>query len=545
MAAPSSTVWGSIINEKGKIGIYTAVSSTDTQTSVTVQVWIATRYSAYDSNNTLYYDAGTTVTAATTNLGSISFSHTVNSSWSTSNQTKIYEKTYTYTRGTSSRVYKVYAKLSGIDWVDGVMYANASYTVPALAYYQVKYSANGGTGEPSAQTKWHGITLTLSSVQPSRVGYTFQKWLSSAQSQYYDPGDQYGHNASTTMTAQWAANTYTVTYNANGGTGAPANQTKMHDVALTLSSTKPTRTNFTFKGWSAAASSTEATYAAGASYTANAAITLYAVWERSYSEPTLSDVSVYRCTDAGAADDFGTYAKVAFSWACDQTQGANAVSAISIMYKAASATTWTTETVSASGTSGTVNKIIGGLSTDESYTFTLSVTDSKSGTTAISRTIGAAKFPFDVLAGGGGASFGKPATKEGALDCDFDIYANKELYDKAGQKITNGVAEYLPVSSGYIDPNSTIAPLILTGHANAPMGEGIYFYVFTVFFNAKSTSSLRAQFAIPHNQNGSMYHRYYTGSSWSTWRRHVNDDEKVVTSDCFSLSNGILTITIP
>lgn len=72
--------------------------------------------------------------------------------------------------------------------------------------------------------------------------------------------------------------TYTVKYDANGGSGAPGNQTKTHGTALTLSSTKPTRTGYTFKGWATSASGSVA-YAAGASYTSNAAVTLYAVWE--------------------------------------------------------------------------------------------------------------------------------------------------------------------------------------------------------------------------------------------------------------------------
>ena len=61
---------------------------------------------------------------------------------------------------------------------------------------------------------------------------------------------------------------------------------------LTLSNTKPTRssiddngtlTTYTFKGWATSASSTSVAYAAGASYTANAAITLYAVWSKTIS----------------------------------------------------------------------------------------------------------------------------------------------------------------------------------------------------------------------------------------------------------------------
>ena len=72
---------------------------------------------------------------------------------------------------------------------------------------------------------------------------------------------------------------YTVSYDANGGTGAPAAQSKTHGTALTLSSTKPTRTGYTFLGWAASKTATSAQYQPGGSYTANAAVTLYAVWK--------------------------------------------------------------------------------------------------------------------------------------------------------------------------------------------------------------------------------------------------------------------------
>lgn len=72
---------------------------------------------------------------------------------------------------------------------------------------------------------------------------------------------------------------YTVSYNANGGSGAPAAQTKIKGTALTLSSTKPTRTGYDFLGWSTSSAATSATYSEGASYTNDASVTLYAVWK--------------------------------------------------------------------------------------------------------------------------------------------------------------------------------------------------------------------------------------------------------------------------
>lgn len=71
---------------------------------------------------------------------------------------------------------------------------------------------------------------------------------------------------------------YTVKFNANGGSGAPDDQFKVHGKTLKLSSTKPTKSGFTFKGWGTSETDTNPNYQAGSNYTANAAITLYAIW---------------------------------------------------------------------------------------------------------------------------------------------------------------------------------------------------------------------------------------------------------------------------
>ena len=44
---------------------------------------------------------------------------------------------------------------------------------PYTVNYQVVYNANGGSGAPGAQTKTHGVNLTLSTTKPTRTGYTF------------------------------------------------------------------------------------------------------------------------------------------------------------------------------------------------------------------------------------------------------------------------------------------------------------------------------------------------------------------------------------
>lgn len=70
----------------------------------------------------------------------------------------------------------------------------------------------------------------------------------------------------------------TITYDANGGEGAPEADTV--DVgSYTISETEPIRSGHTFSGWATSATATVAQYSAGQTITVNADITLYAVWD--------------------------------------------------------------------------------------------------------------------------------------------------------------------------------------------------------------------------------------------------------------------------
>ena len=298
-----------------------------------------------------------------------------------------------------------------------------SVTVPAWTSYTIKYNANGGSGAPSSQTKWKDQTLTLSSTKPTRTGYSFLGWStsSSATSATYSAGGSYTANAAATLYAVWKANTYTVSYNANGGSGAPASQTKTYGVSLTLSSTKPTRTNYTFKGWGTSASATTVSYAAGASYTTNSAITLYAVWELSYVKPTISGFSLNRSDSSGNVSDEGTYAHVQFTW----TTSVSAKSVI-IEYRQSGSTTWTTVTVATSGTSGSVSQILSTFDTETTYDFRITIND---GTTSLvkSGTLTALLYLIDFKNDGDGVAFGKPAELSDTADFGFQAMFRKKV----------------------------------------------------------------------------------------------------------------------
>lgn len=72
---------------------------------------------------------------------------------------------------------------------------------------------------------------------------------------------------------------YTITYDANGGNGAPTTQYKDYGTSISLSTTTPTKNNCTFLGWSTSSSTSSALYKPNTTYTNEANLNLYAVWK--------------------------------------------------------------------------------------------------------------------------------------------------------------------------------------------------------------------------------------------------------------------------
>lgn len=134
--------------------------------------------------------------------------------------------------------------------MSGYLTAYVEYT----ANYTVSYNANGGTGAPSSQTKTYGVNLTLSSTRPTKAATT---------------------------------STFTITGNGNGG------------VTKTITATKTI--SYTFTGW-ATSSTGSVAYQPGGTYSANASVTLYAIWTSSvsYSNNTIAALgTTTRTSSAG------------------------------------------------------------------------------------------------------------------------------------------------------------------------------------------------------------------------------------------------------
>ena len=430
MGAPADIKWGSVVTSgntlEGKIGIYVTTSTTNTVVKTTVQIWFATRYSCYDKTITLKFNSGENVSSAyDTVVTSKPINHTDDTGrgWSSKNQTKLYEYTTStgWSRTHSDRTINFYASLTGIDMLSGLkMTDHKSIAVKARPSYKITFNDNGGSGAPSSQTKWYGETLTLSSTKPTKTGYTFKGWStsSSATSATWSAGGTYTRNESCTLYAVWQAKTYTISYNANGGSGAPKSQTKTHGKDLTLSSTKPTRTNYNFEGWTNDPNSTEIIWTAGGKYTIDASRKLYAVWTLAYAKPRITNFSVSRVNQNGQNDDQGKLCKVIFNWATDK-----AVQKITVSYRQATANAnWSDIELTASGKSGSVSQNLSPeFKIDNSYEIKVTVRDGADSSYA-TRTLPSAKFLIDFRAGGDGIAIGKAAENAG-----FDVYMDTKF----------------------------------------------------------------------------------------------------------------------
>ena len=124
--------------------------------------------------------------------------------------------------------------------------------------YAVTYIANGATSGtiPAAQTKTHGVNLTLAtnSGNLAKTGYTFAGWNTQidANGTNYAVGASYTANVPVILYAKWTPNTYTVTFNSNGATTAANPTTKTVTFPATTVGnlpTNPQRTGYTFAGW--------------------------------------------------------------------------------------------------------------------------------------------------------------------------------------------------------------------------------------------------------------------------------------------------------
>lgn len=213
---------------------------------------------------------------------------------------------------------------------------------------------------------------------------------------------------------------HTVSFNANGGSGAPGNVTKWWGESLTIPNTKPTRANYTFLGWSETADGT-VQYQPGQSYvgTSDSNYTLYAVWKLNSLPPTISSYYAYRCDAAGNAQNDGTYVRHVAVWHVDTAHDtSNQCTSLKFGYKDSSGWHDYDVVVASSGTSGTSSILPGGYQASSTYELRCTLTD-KHATVQSFTTVGPAAFILDFSADGKGIGIGQAAPNAGT-----NVYGN-------------------------------------------------------------------------------------------------------------------------
>lgn len=129
----------------------------------------------------------------------------------------------------------------------GVIETKKGISTVTVNYYSLTY-ANGSSSQLPEKTFYiAGSSVTISSVKPSKTGYTFTGYKSSSDGKTYQPGQSIAITKQTTLTAQYTANTYKVTLNGNGGSGT-------NITSYTYGTAKTLPTNWkkqcsAFQGW--------------------------------------------------------------------------------------------------------------------------------------------------------------------------------------------------------------------------------------------------------------------------------------------------------
>lgn len=182
---------------------------------------------------------------------------------------------------------------------------NPNPNPPVEGQYTVSFDINGGTGTtPSPITAQMGKSVLLpTSTGFSRTGYVLYRWITSTTgtSTQYEPGKSIVFNKDITLYARWVLQSYTVTFDPNGGTGTISNKTANYGGSISLpGSSGFTREGYAFYCWNENSNGTGAKWYPGNTYTVTKYTTFYAIWDKDttsycyYVDTTPPTLSNYR-----------------------------------------------------------------------------------------------------------------------------------------------------------------------------------------------------------------------------------------------------------
>jgi uncharacterized repeat protein (TIGR02543 family) len=144
--------------------------------------------------------------------------------------------------------------------------------------YSLVFDAQGGVVSPALLSVTYGSAVG-DLPTPVRDGYGYGGWYTSASGggARYERDSVYSIAANTTLYAKWTPKSYTITFDAQGGTVSPATSSVTYGAAVGTLPT-PARGGYAFDGWYTSANGGGAKYTATTVYGAAAAISLYAKW---------------------------------------------------------------------------------------------------------------------------------------------------------------------------------------------------------------------------------------------------------------------------
>ena len=205
----------------------------------------------------------------------------------------------------------------------------------------------------------------------------------------------------------------TLTATATAGSGASIKSYAFSGTNMSASGTAASATSSVLQYSGAKTYTVTVTDTRGRTASKNVSITV-----QPYAAPTISSISVQRCTSNGTIDENGTYAYVTVNSSYSTLNGANTRTVVLTNNANGTATTVQGTT----NTSGSWSGVYGsGFAVGTTYTITATIKDTAYSATATkSGTLKAASRPMNIKSNGKGIAFGKMAESDNLLDVSWN-----------------------------------------------------------------------------------------------------------------------------